>query len=126
MTVTKMRIPGRPSLGLVHTPRGKRTLGDPASLPRHRDRSKALGLSSVRASSLGRNGGVVDLDEVMAVFRGMQPVASLPRLIEILQVRRLLALASGHQVAISAQVIVLVANEDLRIVLMAIHFGPVR
>ena len=89
-------------------------------------RSKALGLSSVRASSLGRNGGVVDLDEVMAVFRGMQPVASLPRLIEILQVRRLLGLASGHQVAISAQVIVLVANEDLRIVLMAIHFGPVR
>ena len=41
MTVTKMRIPGRPSLGLVHTPRGKRTLGDPASLPRHRGRSKA-------------------------------------------------------------------------------------
>jgi hypothetical protein len=29
-------------------------------------------------------------------------------------------------VAISAQVIVLVANEDLRIVLMAIHFGPIR
>src|SRR6516164_11428187 len=57
------------------------------------------------------NGGVAhSLDEAKAAFRGMQPVASIPRLIEILQVRRLLGLASGHQVAISAQVMVLVAN----------------
>jgi hypothetical protein len=39
-------------------------------LPRHRGRSKALGLSPVRASAHGPNGGVADsLDEAKAAFR---------------------------------------------------------
>jgi hypothetical protein len=62
---------------------GKQTLGDPASLTRHRGRSKALGLSRVHASAHGANGaGLADsLNEAKAAFRaagerrGKEPLA---------------------------------------------------
>jgi hypothetical protein len=49
-----------------------------------------------------------------------------PRSIEILQIRRRLILARGHQRAIRAQEVVVLAEYDLCVVLAAIILGPVR
>src|SRR5215470_9094797 len=51
---------------------------------------------------------------------------SLPRLIEISQVRRLLVLFCGHQHAIRAWKIIFLADENLRVVLGATDLGPLR
>src|SRR5262249_28946304 len=52
--------------------------------------------------------------------------SSLLRLFEKSQVRRLLALLGGHQQTLGAEEIVFLANEDLRIVLDANRFRPLR
>jgi hypothetical protein len=52
--------------------------------------------------------------------------ASPLRVLEISQIRRRLVLLGRHQEAIGAQEIVFFANHDLRVVLGAIRFGPVR
>src|SRR5262245_41627967 len=51
---------------------------------------------------------------------------SLPRLAEIAQVGRQLILSGRHQQALRAQEIELLADADLRVVLAADEFGPVR
>src|SRR5436305_4405300 len=52
--------------------------------------------------------------------------APLMRLLEIFQVGRLLALLGGHQAAVGAQEIVLLADDQLVVAFRAIGFGPVR
>ena len=52
--------------------------------------------------------------------------ASPLRLLEISQIRWRLVFLGRHQEAFGAQEIVLFANDNLRVVLGAIRFGPVR
>ena len=47
-------------------------------------------------------------------------------MVEIPQVRRRLILLGGHQVTVRAREIVFCANENLRVVLGAADFGPLR
>src|SRR5262245_16281521 len=51
---------------------------------------------------------------------------SLPRVLEVLQVRRLLLLFHGHQVAVRADVVVFFADLDVAVILRAIVFEPDR
>src|SRR5262249_52336884 len=51
---------------------------------------------------------------------------SLPRLIEVAQIRRLLAFASGHQIAVGAQKIILLADGDVVVGFIAIILVPDR
>src|SRR6266853_3716776 len=57
---------------------------------------------------------------------GFLPRASLPRLLEIPQIRRCLVLFGGHEQPIPAQEIVLRANDDLVVALCAGREAPVR
>src|SRR6266700_4846775 len=59
-------------------------------------------------------------------LRTARALSSLTRWIEISQIRRLLALSGGHQVAIGAQKIVFLADGDMIVVFIAIVFVPNR
>src|SRR5258708_9691902 len=58
--------------------------------------------------------------------RGRGPLSLLPRLLEIFQIRGRLVLLGGHQVAIRAQEIVLLADGDMVIVLGTVVLVPDR
>src|SRR4051812_49436187 len=55
-----------------------------------------------------------------------QPYRLFPRLVEESQIRRRLVLASGHQMVVGAQEIVLLADDDMTVVLGANGLAPDR
>src|SRR5580658_6386658 len=58
--------------------------------------------------------------------RSLRPLPSLPRLLEIAQVRRRLILLGGHQHAVAAEEIVFRADDDLVVALVAGRQGELR
>jgi len=49
---------------------------------------------------------------------------SILRLLEISQIRRLLSLLCGHQIAVCAEKIAVLADHDMIVVFIAVVFGP--
>src|SRR5881396_2725185 len=69
--------------------------------------------------------GFAALNPSYGLPRFLPTRASLPRLLEIAQIRRCLVLFGGHQESFRAQEIVFLADDDLRVALGAKSLAPV-
>src|SRR5262245_30980808 len=78
----------------------------------------------LRVTEISRCSRQACLDQLGETSLELRPLASLFRLHEIACVRRGLVLASGHQVAVRTQEVVLAADDNMHIAFSAVVFAP--